>query len=171
MPSQIDLFGELAKAPRPRPADAGQISKALAGRLAVQLRRATKAALEATAKAWATDEAIRARMGALPAYLAALTAAQRLPAAHMEAIRHGLDPAVLNEACLQEFDAADYFACVSRARLVEIAYEVIGGDNAADYAAQMSRDEVVERCTGARWLPPELRTAGYGDKPKKKGKR
>lgn len=156
---------------REKKASAGEVSKALDQRLAVQMRRATKRALEETAKAWASETGVNP----LPAFLAGLAAGLIKPennntwnevikTEQMDTIRAGIDPEVMNAQCLKAFDAKDYFDSIPKANMVAVVKDTLGADEAGRVGklqVAAIKKFMLASVAPTGWLPPQMRTIHY----------
>lgn len=158
-----------------------EITKALTERLAMQIARATKAALQLTATS--TRDPLHAQLCAIVAMSinsdSAWNTYTHEVKQRIDAIREAIDAKVMNKTVATHADLDDYFGSVSReacgAALIECGYKEKLPAKKAD-AAKLA----IAFCGKADWLPPQLRTIHYdgpqakkvaAKKPAKKGGR
>lgn len=168
--------GEPVQGGKPEPAKPkapATLSQALKTRLRTQMLISTKKALLA-------DKLL----GRLAPVLAKIVAAQintngtwnQVPTEverSLVAIRDAITPKVMNEAARAAFDAKDYFSSVPKSFNLKAITEAVNADEARKVAGKKGAEiaKFALANVGKKWLPPELRAAGYDGPGSKKAKK
>ena len=82
----------------------------------------------------------------------------------VEIICNAINPKAMNTALRETFDAADYFKRVPAALVIKAIEEAVNPEEARRVGKLKKKDAVdfaVANVIGTKWLPDELRVAGY----------